>query len=285
MGFFKNLFSKKPTVDLKLVWNEIKGTVQPLAQPCIRLVKTPVTTNSYIGGQPQVDPTNFEWPHINNQPMSFLAQLDLAELTRVHTIDWLPKEGSLLFFYNIGDDMVWGFDPKDKGHWKILYTTNPSTEIDFPASLDADFKLTKSFISPTCVSVMPSFERDEVSALNLSDEQLDAYIEYQDELEDNVELPKHQVGGYPSPVQGDGMELESQLASNGLYCGDASGYNDPRRKELEAGAKEWRLLFQMDTDDELDIMWGDCGMLYFWIKEDDARNKNFDASWLILQCC
>lgn len=284
MGFLKNLFSKKPTVDLKLIWDDIKSTVRPLAQPCIRLVKTQVTTNSHIGGKPRVNPDQFEWPHINDKPMSFIAQLDLAELSTAQSIEWLPKEGTLLFFYEM-EDMVWGFDPKDKGHWKILYTLNPSIEIDFPASLDSDFKLKRSFLSPTCVSVMPSFERDELSALNLSDEQLDAYIEYQDEIEENNELPKHQVSGYPSPVQGDGMELEAQLASNGLYCGDASGYDDPRRSELEKSVKDWRLLLQIDTDDDLDIMWGDCGMIYFWIKEDDARNKNFEDSWLVLQCC
>jgi uncharacterized protein YwqG len=74
------------------------------------------------------------------------------------------------------------------------------------------------------------------------------------------------------------------LASNGLFFGDASGYEDPRAKELEAGVGEWRLLLQIDTDDDLDLMWGDCGMLYFCVKEQEARVGNFENCWVVLQC-
>ena len=31
-------------------------------------------------------------------------------------------------------------------------------------------------------------------------------------------------------------------------------------------------------------MWGDFGMIYFWIRESDARAGRFDNAWLILQC-
>lgn len=288
MSFFKKFFSKTPVdvsgadIDYKKIWDDLQSTIRPLAKPCVRLIKTTENTQSKLGGKPRVNPNAFEWPYINDKPMSFLAQLDLAELSNVHKIEWLANKGHLLFFYEIGDEMVWGFDPKDKGHWKIIYELNPTTEIDFPSDLDEDYQLQTSFISPISVSVLPNYDRDVIESLNLSDEQIDAYIDYQDT--DQGDEPRHQVDGYPSPVQGDGMELDSQLASNGLYCGDASGYEDPRRKQLEAGAKDWRLLFQMDTDDDLDIMWGDCGMLYFWIKEQDARNNDFDKSWFILQC-
>jgi uncharacterized protein YwqG len=87
--------------------------------------------------------------------------------------------------------------------------------------------------------------------------------------------PKHQVGGYPWPVQGDGMELECQLVTNGLYCGDKKGYQDPRVKELDAGAANWGLLLQFDTDDGLDIMWGDAGTLYFGVEEQRSRAGDF----------
>jgi uncharacterized protein YwqG len=80
------------------------------------------------------------------------------------------------------------------------------------------------------------------------------------------------------------MEEECELVTNGIYCGDASGYNDPRVKSLEPNAKNWKLLLQIDSNDENDMMWGDCGRLYFWIKKDDLFNKNFNNSWVILQC-
>lgn len=76
------------------------------------------------------------------------------------------------------------------------------------------------------------------------------------------------------------MALECQLASNGL----AVTSKDPRVKSLEAGASNWRLLFQVDSDDELGLMWGDAGMLYYWVEEHRACRGDFSNVWLILQC-
>ncbi|MCH6259121.1 DUF1963 domain-containing protein, partial [Puniceicoccaceae bacterium K14] len=96
--------------------------------------------------------------------------------------------------------------------------------------------------------------------------------------------PRHQMFGYCSPVQNAEMDVECQLASNGLYLGDATGYNDPRAPELKKNAHEWKLLLQLDTDDDTEWMWGDVGMLYFWIRESDAQTKDFSKAWMIFQC-
>ena len=58
------------------------------------------------------------------------------------------------------------------------------------------------------------------------------------------------------------MELEAQLASHGVYCGDPAGYESPEAGRLEAGAKDRRLLLQLDSDEHMDVMWGDAGILY-----------------------
>lgn len=80
------------------------------------------------------------------------------------------------------------------------------------------------------------------------------------------------------------MELECQLVSNGIYCGSPSGYEDPRAEALRAGSMRWRLLLQVDSDDDLQVMWGDAGMLYFWVDEEAARAGRFENVWLVLQC-
>ena len=67
-------------------------------------------------------------------------------------------------------------------------------------------------------------------------------------------------------------------------AGDPSGYADPRAKALEAGAARWRLLLQLDTDDDAAMMWGDLGRLYFWITDDALRRRAFDEVWMVLQC-
>jgi uncharacterized protein YwqG len=90
--------------------------------------------------------------------------------------------------------------------------------------------------------------------------------------------------GWPDLVQNP-MQLECQLASNGIYVGGAAGWRDPRVPQLEGGAAEWMLLLQVDTDDEAGWMWGDSGTLYYWIRRPDLAAGRFDRIWMIFQCC
>jgi uncharacterized protein YwqG len=69
-----------------------------------------------------------------------------------------------------------------------------------------------------------------------------------------------------------------------MSSGDPAGYEGPRARALQAGARDWRLLLQLDTDEDLGVMWGDAGTIYFWIREADAAACRFDQSWVILQC-
>lgn len=111
----------------------------------------------------------------------------------------------------------------------------------------------------------------------LSDTEQDAYIEITS-IGGSTKLL-----GYSENIQGT-MEDECQLVTNGLYCGDPSGYNDPKAKELLKDAGKWILLFQIDSIEKAGMMWGDVGRIYFWIKKEDLRNKRFDKSWMVLQC-
>jgi uncharacterized protein YwqG len=51
-----------------------------------------------------------------------------------------------------------------------------------------------------------------------------------------------------------------------------------------ASTKNWRLLMQIDTDDDGGMMWGDCGRLYFWMTDDALQRRAFEECWMILQC-
>jgi uncharacterized protein YwqG len=53
---------------------------------------------------------------------------------------------------------------------------------------------------------------------------------------------------------------------------------------LEKGAQDWILLLQVDSDDDAQMMWGDAGMLYFWIRRQDLAQAAFGKAWCILQC-
>ena len=78
--------------------------------------------------------------------------------------------------------------------------------------------------------------------------------------------------------------MDCQFVSNGFNCGSTDPYQDPKAKELAPGRSDWIMLFQLDSDDDAAMMWGDCGKLYFWIKKDDLAAARFDNCWMILQC-
>jgi uncharacterized protein YwqG len=251
-----------------------------LATPAVHLVAVDQPSKSYLGGSPRL-PAGMAWPVWQGRPLGFLVRLSLSEVHRAHRIDWLPAEGALLFFYDV-EEQPWGFDPKDRGSCVVLHTADLDEPVGPTQEDEADAYCPRRNLEPRRIAVFPSSERPEVAALSLSDEESEAYWEWMDSPFDG--LPRHQVGGLPAPVQGDGMELECQLASHGLYCGDSSGYQDPKATALASGAQDWRLLLQLDTDDDAGIMWGDCGMLYFWVRAEEAASGDFRNPWLILQC-
>lgn len=268
MNFIKSIFGNKKPLEPS---RDIRPLLEPLAVPAVHVIKQAEVTRSYFGGDPLL-PSNLKWPHRGDEPLAFLARLSLSELASVRPIDWLPKEGALLFFYD-SDSQPWGFDPKDRDGWAVVRVP----DVDPPSRLGE-----ARSIGFQRIDVLPPFERESVTALAFDDTESDEYGTIADEP--FGDHPKHQVSGLPCPVQGDRMELECQLVSRGLFCGNSSGYKDPRAAELESGSEQWRLLFQMDTDSELNVMWGDGGMLYFWVEEEAARAGRFDNVWLVLQC-
>jgi len=279
MEFIKKIFGTKPKTDWEAVRKTLESKIVGARRPAVRLVKSTEDTRSKLGGLPLVDSRNFEWPESDGKPMAFLAQIDLAEVAQVYKYEWLNDQGVVLFFYDV-DEMPWGFDPKDRGKWRVIFQTSPDTYFKFPSELDNALKIREQHIRPKLVQILPDFDDPSIEKLDLSDEEIDVYIE----LDDSDEAPMHQIGGFPSPVQGNYMALESQLASNGIYVGSPKGYASKEAKQLESGATDWKLLFQFDSDDDLGIMWGDCGMIYFWVQQQKSKLNQFDNCWLILQC-
>ena len=129
----------------------------------------------------------------------------------------------------------------------------------------------------------PTWDHPSLDPIELTDSQGDWLEEHRESLRGDNDA-SHQMGSYASAVQNADMEMECQLASNGLYVGDSTGYHDPRAAELKEGASDWRLLLQVDSDDDINLMWGDVGMVYFWVREQDASAGDFSRTWIVLQC-
>lgn len=276
---FEWLFSKKKE---DAPARDVATLVSEMTAPALHVITTEAPSRSHFGGSPRLPPQT-HWPERAGKKLTFLARLSLEEIRDVLPIDWLPGSGALLFFYDT-DEQPWGFDPADHGGWAVLHVPDLDKPVQRPDKLgDGDVAaLLQKNVDFRRIDVYPSYEREAVRALALSDREGEDYFEIQDAVFQGK--PKHQVSGFPAPVQGDGMELECQLASNGLYCGNASGYEDPRAKLLGPGAAQWKLLFQFDTDDDLDVMWGDAGTIYYWIREEEAKSSDFAKTWLVLQC-
>lgn len=254
------------------------------ARPALHAIGTESQSWSKIGGSPNLEKSQ-SWPAWKGKPLAFLAQLDFSEMAAVAGLPDFPKEGRIFFFYD-QEQSTWGFDPKDEGSWGVLFQKDVSKDnafIDLPPGLSESFIYPERPIGFHLIQSLPDYtcriERDR-KALSSADR--DELIELK--FSSYGELPKHQIGGFPCAVQNDSMELECQLVSNGLYCGDASVNQDPRRKELEPGKNDWVLLFQLDSDDDGGMMWGDMGTLYFWIRRQELLLSDFSKVWMILQC-
>jgi uncharacterized protein YwqG len=233
---------------------------------------------SKIGGRPDL-PQNQNWfREDNGKTLSFLAQINLSETKQFDKSNQLPTRGIIYFFYS-AEQEAWGFDSKDKDKFKVFYFDGDIAEIkrsDFPSDLPEHSKFKSCRLSFTNSISLPNWESDVINGI-LSDKEQDAYIE----LTVDGEITK--LLGHSDNIQGN-MEDECQLVTNGLYCGDPSGYNDPRAEGLKKDADKWILLFQIDSIDKAGMMWGDVGRVYFWIKKEDLERKDFDKSWFVLQC-
>lgn len=282
MSFWERLFGKKDTRTHYEIAAEtlapVREKIESIRVPAIGLFPTVKPTFNRLGGMPLV-PREFVWPR-KGTPHSFLVQLDLSTLAD----PTLPEDGYLYFFYNL-EEGNWGFDPGDRGGWSVLYF--PGDIGDFiraepPKDLDPTGIFREQLVEPRNILVFPSTQSDVVEQLDLTEEQCDALGDLgQPAFGD---LPEHQVLGVPNPIQGDDMDEECQLASNGVYLGSGNVRANPRYEELMKGHTQWKLLLQLDSSDETGFYWGDWGMLYFWIKEDDLANRKFDDVWMVLQC-
>lgn len=250
-----------------------------------------------FGGKPDV-PEGFDWPYfegeayggeIKSRPLSFLAQFDLKEIAQYDTENLLPKTGVLSFFYELNTQQ-WGYDPDDKGCARVFWFEDKSKlhTAEFPEDLEECFRL-----PPLKISAKPekSYQSGVDFMLQRENEMTERWDEF-DEICEKLGVEEDGVIskllGWANPIQGN-MTMECELISRGYYLGDGWDEVTPldRQEAEQWSAKDWLLLFQLDIvdDGDFELMFGDGGRIYFYIRKDDLAARNFDDVWLILQCC
>ena len=75
---------------------------------------------SKFGGQPDL-PASVSWPSNENGALSFVAQINFAEVSKFDTDGLLPKSGMLYLFYDI-NLRIWGYDPADKKGFAVIFS-------------------------------------------------------------------------------------------------------------------------------------------------------------------
>lgn len=250
---------------------------------------------SKFGGRPAATP-DFEWPRFEaenfdnesaNRPLSFLCQINLEEISSFDKDGLLPKKGLLLFFYE-QESMRWGFDPEDNGCSRVYYfeDTDALLPSDFPEDLKEEYRVKEYTLTFGCQNSYPSFEELECHSNTECD-----WDDYDGAVENKgyeIVCERHKLLGYADLIQGE-ILTECERTVRGLYCGDPQSYeNTPEdvTKDIERKASDWVLLFQMASicDSDYELMFGDLGNLYFYIRKQDLKERNFDNVWLVLQC-
>jgi uncharacterized protein YwqG len=279
-----------------------KTILEPLLKNAVKI--TPDITNfelpigsSKIGGKPDLPP-NFEWFYyrgesysgiIENRPLSFIAQINCEEVSELDKDNLLPKKGMLYFFYEL-TTMTWGFNPRDKGSAKVYYFDGDMkmlSKIDFPENLPTKYQLPETTISFSFELNLPDFEELIERHGEIKYEKLDEYYEARLKLINETErYPKHKLLGYADIIQ-NGMLLECELTTNGIYTGGVtSNISEEDMLYYKSNSSAWQLLLQVDSieTDNYELLWGDCGKIYYYININDLLSLRFDNCWLVLQC-
>ena len=214
---------------------------------------------SRLGGVPHA-PSGWSWPLVETEPMLFLGQINCADLQGLPGADKLPSSGALAFFGDHDAVMACDFAARDIAvtHWP---------DIDRLAPASPPIEVTRAF--PLCELVFRAL-------IDLPDPS--------SRVVGNILTDREQRSRYQAlrnVVRGHG--IAEDLYS---YCGFSKLFGWPslvQQCDLEetgdsSDANGFRLLLQLDkysngTDSE---GWGPGGSLYFLIRDQDLRKRQFD---------
>lgn len=254
---------------------------------------------SKIGGKPDL-PKDFQWFYYNgedykkiveNRPLSFLMQINCEEVHKYDKESLLPEKGMLYFFYELFT-MTWGFSPQDRGSAKVFYYDGEIEDLvpaDFPEDMEKDCIIPESKINFESMNDYPIDFLDYYDVDDSIEETRRKEKEFEKELDElGYKADTTKLLGHPELIQGEYWEECEGVAGKNIYYGSApiKYGSDEVKKSIKENAKDWILLMQVSELEigDYGLYFGDSGKIYFNIRKEDLKNKNFDNVWLILQC-
>jgi len=203
---------------------------------------------SKLSGLPDLPP-KAAWPVFQGEPLHFLAQFNLTELSKSLACRDLPNTGLISIFSVYDEDE--GNDDFSKGSWRLFHfpdVAKLSRCVSDPGSPFQSCRL--EFRETMSLPAWDSPWKKELG-LGLDQSNWDVYQEQVVGFGDGF----HRVLGYPIPIQGDVL-----------------------------GKKSVRHLLTIDSDEYSGWNWGDDGCLYFLIDDADLKAKRFDRVRMEMQC-
>ena len=254
-------------------------------------------SRTHLGGVPLL-PADFTYPTytgegtdgVKTRPLSFLAQIDCAEIHALDRDSLLPDHGILSFFYE-QDTQCWGHEPEDAGCARAYWFEDAAAlrETPVPAELAEEYRLPHIPVQLQAAGELPVHEEfgedetPELMELTDEDDDYDEYLEVHSDYHGNTRI---KLLGYADIIQSD-MKRECVKSTNPKFRKvDWGSVTEEFRAEFHAEVAEWTLLFQMDSFESGDfrLVFGDWGRLYFWIRKSDLAKRDFSRIWLVLQC-
>ncbi|MEW7289198.1 YwqG family protein [Aquimarina sp. 2304DJ70-9] len=281
-------------VGLEGIWKKIEPNLKRSIKlkPKICSIKNSL---SIIGGTP-VATNGFKWPlNLDGEHLSFIAQINLEDITPLDRRGVLPGHGMLYFFYDAFYQPS-GYKNEHQNSWKVIYEEiKPLKMVKTPYPQDLlirNNQITSVFeklifhefeIDFHSEYTVPPYESEFVKSLHLDFDDLWKYEQFY--FKQVNQKPRYRMLGFPDrKMVNTDMIAICRLTGNDMdhYPLGNSGYNLPEPIDKN---EEWILLLQMDSDLEVGMAWGgeEMGRIYFWIRKLDLLQKNFDRCWVILE--
>jgi Domain of unknown function (DUF1963) len=225
-------------------------------------------------------------------PLSFVAQIDFAELHAVHGLEGFPLAGQLLLFCD-PFDCPWG-EREDLTRMRAIFTEAPAKRLErrrAPQEFDAPeasrlmprgYVFKPRALHPTAWLLPPPRGSRELHRLEV--ENPDAW-----QGEGDVSLAFRQFwdglfAKHPDTFGPHG-EMIHQVGGTAFSIQEPVDLACVRyaRNSAEV-AENWQLVLQIDSDIEVGMEWGDVGRLYLCARKSDLAARRFDRCWMVRQC-
>jgi uncharacterized protein YwqG len=219
--------------------------------------------------------------------LRFFAQINLSEVAKAGALDvGLPDSGLLSFFADFGGEGgIIGLYKDEQEGCRVVFTPH-GTRLDRRRSSIP--VVTPGALLPVAAWTWPS---DPPEGVELPDDEFDALDELDQSYERTLSarLPggwslagRHQIGGEARHIQ---HPVEEEVVQALAGCWNRTGrYDRDRWEEVKDQVADWRLVMQLDSDDELGLMWGDVGTLYWAATRSDIAQGAWSGAMFNFQC-